>query len=192
MSIYSEFTDTDLAALITQGNRLAFAEIYDRYKGALFVHATRRLSNHEEAEDVIHDLFMTLWNKREELNIRNQVAGYLYTALRNRIFDLISRKKIESDYMASMNYTIDESSLITDHKVRESELAKIIEREIAALPDKMRDVFLLSRKENLNHKEIAEKLGISEQTVSKQITNALRILRSKLGIVLYLIYIHKI
>ncbi|RKR81861.1 RNA polymerase sigma-70 factor (ECF subfamily) [Mucilaginibacter gracilis] len=192
MSIYSKLTDTDLAALLTQSNRLAFAEIYDRYKGILFVHAYRRLANSEEAEDVIHDLFINLWNKREDLNIKNHMSGYLYTALRNRIFDVISRKKIESAYMASIDLNLVASAYITDHKVRESELAKIIEKEIAALPEKMREVFLLSRKQNLNHKEIAEKLGISEQTVSKQITRALRILRMRLGIVVYIIYIFKL
>ncbi|EHQ26280.1 RNA polymerase sigma factor [Mucilaginibacter paludis] len=191
MSIYNEYTDQELAALLTQGNRLAFAEVYDRYKGVLFVHAFKRLNNQEEAEDVIHDLFATLWNKRDELNINSQLSGYLYTAVRNRIFKMINRKKIESEYMASLDTSIDQSNFITDHKVRESELAKLIEKEIDGLPSKMREVFILSRQQNLNHKQIAEKLGISEQTVSKQITNALKILRIRLGLVVYLLYLFK-
>jgi RNA polymerase sigma-70 factor (ECF subfamily) len=73
--------------------------------------------------------------------------------------------------------------------VREKQLAAIIEREIAALPPKMREVFVLSRKEYLTHKEIAELLGISEQTVSKHVTNALKILRVKLGAVAYILLI---
>lgn len=191
MSIYNESTDQELAALVTQGNRLAFAEVYDRYKGVLFVHAYKRLNNQEEAEDVIHDLFATLWNKRDELNINSQLSGYLYTSVRNRIFKMISRKKIESEYMASLDTTVDQSNFITDHKVRESELARLIEKEIDALPSKMREIFILSRQHNLNHKQIAEKLGISEQTVSKQITNALKILRMRLGLIIYFLYLLK-
>jgi len=191
MSIYSTCNDHELATLLSQGDRDAFAEIYDRYKGVLFVHACRRLNNQEEAEDVIHDLFATLWNKREELTISGQLSGYLYTAVRNRIFKMIGRKKIESAYMASIDTTVDASFFITDHKIRESELAKIIEKEIAALPEKMREIFILSRQQNLNHKQIAEKLGLSEQTVSKQITNALRILRMRLGIIVYLLYLFR-
>ncbi|MNL67317.1 RNA polymerase sigma factor [compost metagenome] len=68
-------------------------------------------------------------------------------------------------------------------------MTAMIEKEIAALPQKMREVFELSRKQNLSHKEIAEQLGISEQTVSKQVTNALKILKTKLGLMLYLVFL---
>ncbi len=65
----------------------------------------------------------------------------------------------------------------------------IIEKEIGALPPKMREVFELSRKENLSHKEIAEKLNLSEKTVKKQVNNSLKILRSKLGMVVFTAFI---
>lgn len=189
--IYKKNTDQELLTLITQGDRLAFGEVYERYKGVLFAHAYRRLSNQEEAEDVIHDLFTQLWNKRDALIIQTELSFYLYTAVRNRVFKIISRKKIESEYIASIDTTIVNSHLFTDHKVRERELALVIEREIAALPSKMREVFLLSRNEHLSHKEIADKLDISEKTVSRQISNALKILRTKLGLVLYLAFLLK-
>lgn len=181
MSLYSIYSDQELASLLTRGDRIAFAEIYDRFKGLLFVHAYKRLNNQAEAEDVVHDLFSTLWNKREELIINTQLAGYLYTAVRNRIFKIIVHKQIESKYITSIQHSLNEGHNITDHLVRSKELAKIIEKEISALPPKMREIFILSRQQNLSHKEIAEKLSLSELTVSKQITNALKILRVRLG-----------
>lgn len=77
----------------------------------------------------------------------------------------------------------------TDHRARENELRAYIEKEIQALPPKMRQIFEMSRKENLSYKEIAEKLDVSENNVSKQVNNALRVLRTKLGIVAYLLLI---
>jgi RNA polymerase sigma-70 factor (family 1) len=191
MSIVSALTDHELLQLLREDNQLAYAEIYDRYKGLLFIHAYKRLNNQEEAEDVIHDLFAVLWKKRAEITINTELAGYLYTAVRNRIFNIIAHKQIESDYFASIKYSISEGYCITDHLVRSNELAKIIEREIFALPPKMREVFILSRQKNLNHKEIAEKLNISEQTVSKQITNALKTLKDRLGLMAYLLFLIK-
>jgi RNA polymerase sigma-70 factor (family 1) len=183
--------DQQLLQLLSEGNQLAYAEIYDRYKGLLFIHAYKRLNNQEEAEDVIHDLFAVLWKKRAEITINTELAGYLYTAVRNRVFKIIAHKQIESDYFASIKYSINEGYCITDHQVRSNELAKIIESEISALPPKMREIFILSRQKNLSHKEIANKLNISEQTVSKQITNALKTLRIRLGLFAYLIFLMK-
>ncbi|MCW3090834.1 MAG: polymerase subunit sigma-70 [Ferruginibacter sp.] len=192
MSIISILTDQELLQLLREDNRLAYAEIYDRYKGLLFIHAYKRLNNQEEAEDVIHDLFAVLWKKRAEITINTEVAGYLYTAVRNRIFKIIAHKQIESDYFASIKHSISEGYCITDHRVRSNELVKIIENEISALPPKMREIFILSRQKNLSHKEIAERLNISEQTVSKQITNALKTLRIRLGLVVYLFFLMKL
>lgn len=187
MTSYNEHSDQQLAFLLAEGNRSAFAEIYERYKGILFVHAYKRLNNQEEAEDIIHDLFAVLWNNRSQLQTSN-LAGYLYSSVRNRIFTLLNRKRLESAYLINTYGTLNETDYITDQSVRANELAKIIEQEISILPAKMREIFILSRQQNLNHKEIAHKLGISEQTVAKQITNALRILRIRLKILHVLMF----
>jgi len=189
MVTYGGLSDQDLVSLLNQGDRLAFTQIYDRYKYLLYAHAFKRLRNEEEAEDLIHDLFATLWNKRETFELKSHLQGYLYTAVRNRIFKLLAHKDIESEYISSFQQASEQASNITDYLVRENQMAMMIEKEIAALPPKMREVFELSRKHNLSHKEIAEQLGISEQTVSKQVTNALKILKTKLGLLVYLVFL---
>ena len=75
---------------------------------------------------------------------------------------------------------------VTDHRIREKQLTELINKGIADLPDKMREIFELSRKNSLSHKQIAAQLNLSEQTVKKQVNNALRILRTKLGTMLFL------
>ena len=189
MVMYGGLSDQELASLLKQGDRLAFTQIYDRYKYLLYTHTLKRLRSEEEAEDLIHDLFATLWNKRETFELKSHLQGYLYTAVRNRIFKLLAHKDIESEYISSFQQASDRSTDITDYLVRESQMKAMIQKEIAALPPKMREVFELSRKQNLSHKQIAEQLGISEQTVSKQVTNALKILKTKLGLLVYLIFL---
>lgn len=187
MPAYSGYTDAKLTSLLSNGDKLACTEIYKRYNALLYLHAYRRLNDREDAKDVVHELFTLLWVKRGELRIKTSLAAYLYTSVRNRIFDVISHKKVESGYIVSLQHFIDEGDYMVDRLVRENELMALIEKEIASLPPKMRQVFELSRKHYLSHKEIAKELNLSEQTVRKQVNNALRILRVKLGSLLYLV-----
>ncbi|MBB2149076.1 RNA polymerase sigma factor [Pedobacter gandavensis] len=189
MISYTTLADTDLVAHLKDGDKAAFTEIYNRYKGLLYIHAYQKLRNQSEADDVVHELFAVLWTKRNDLVLRTHLSGYLYQAVRNRIIDLISHKKVASEYMVSLQYFIDHSEAETDHLVRANELRALIEKEISALPPKMRAVFELSRNANLSHKEIATELELSEMTVKKHVNNALKILRGKFGILAYLVYI---
>lgn len=185
-SIYESTSDAELINLLRAGNRLAYTEIYSRYKLVLHTHAYKWMRDREEAMDMIHELFTILWDKRETIQFNTNLSGYLYISLRNKIFNRISKKRFETRYIDSLQEFINKGDCITDYRIREKQLADIIEKEIAALPPKMREVFELSRKSNLSHKEIAQQLDLSEQTVRKHIQHALRILKSKLGLIFFL------
>lgn len=191
MKDYKLLTDGELFNLLKLDDRKAFAEIYERYKGPLYIHAFNKLRDKEEVRDVIQQLFSVLWIKRNEITLTANLSGYLYTAVRNRIFKVIAHKSVQSNYIVSIQQSIASTEAITDYTVRENQLKQIIDKEIQLLPEKMREVFLLSRKSYFSHKEISEKLGISEQTVSKQVTNALKILRTKLGLFGFLLFLMK-
>lgn len=184
---YSNLSDNQLASLLKGGDSIAFTEIYNRYNGLLYIHAYKRLQNREEVNDLIQELFTTLWNRRKEINFTGHLSGYLYTAIRNRVIDFFSKRHYKSEYIASFQKFTKHSESETDHLIREKQLKDIIEQEISLLPPKMREVFQLSRKANLSHKEIAEKLDLSEHTVKKHVNNALKILRAKLSVIAYLI-----
>lgn len=186
---YAFFTDDDLFTLFRKGDQLAYTEIYNRYEGVLQIHAYRKLGDYEDVKDVMQELFTNLWVKRAELPQTSNLSGYLYTALRNRIFDLMSHKQVANKYTQSLQHFIGQGQYLADQDLREKELKALIQKEIDALPAKMREVFILSRHGELSHKEIAEKLNISEQTVSKQITNALKILRTKLGVIFFTFFL---
>jgi len=185
MTNYNACDDNQLLNLLRSGDRMAYTEIYDRYALALLGHAYNKTHSREEAKDIVHEVFTVLWAKRIGLQI-DYLAGYLFRSVRNSILNQIAHEAVQEKFIRSMEQFA-ASNDIPDHLVREKQLQAIIEREIAALSPKMREVFVLSRKEHLSHKEIAEQLGISEQTVSKHVTNALKILRVKLGVLAYIL-----
>jgi RNA polymerase sigma-70 factor, ECF subfamily len=174
--------DHELIDLLKSGEHAAFIEIYERYWTVLYLHARKILRNEAEAEDVVQEIFSSLWLKRENVFLKSTLSSYLYSSVRYKIFNQIEHKKVISDYLRSLQQFIKEGELITEELYREKELAELIEKEIQALPSKMRQIFELSRKQYLSYKEIAEELEISEHTVKSQVSNALRILKLKLGV----------
>ncbi len=180
--------DNELLSLLIEGNRDAFTEIYDRYNGLLYLFAYNRLRDREEAKDIIHELFLSVWTKHKDLQLTANLAAYLYTAVKNRIINNITRQKIATRYIDSFQHYIDKGINNTDHLVRHNELLRFIEKEIAELSPKTRLVFEMSRKTNLTRKEIAGELQISEETVKSHMHIALRALRLKLGAFFFLLF----
>ena len=148
----------------------------------MYLHARKLLRDKEEAQDIVQELFTHLWKKSIDIDFNVKLSSYLYRAVRNRIFNHLQHQKVVQDYQASLIAFAELESGSADELVRENELAVLIEHEIQALPEKMREVFLLSRKQHLSYKEIGEAFGISEHTVRNQVSNALGILRTKLGV----------
>lgn len=181
---YDEQSDRELLALIKKDNEKAFATLYERYKGVLFLHARRLLEDEDEAKDALQELFTKFWIKRREIELRSSLSAYLYAALRNQILAAFCHKKVAERYIDSLQHFLDEGQCMTDDWIREKELREQIEKEIALLPAKMRKVFELSRNVNLTYKEIAFELDISDKTVKKQVNNALRILKHKIYLIL--------
>ncbi len=179
MLSYESMNDQQLISLLREGSTAAYTEIYNRFFCMLYTGAHRRLKDGDVAKDVIHDLFSTLWHKREQIFIKGSVRGYLYMSVRNRVLDILARRQVEWHYAESFQQLTDRCASVTDHLVHERELTLLIEGAITGFPAKMRKVFEMSRKDQYTHREIAQKLNISEHTVRAHIRNSLRILRRK-------------
>lgn len=189
---YSRQTDQQLMTLLKAGDHNAYAQLYDRYFQLLFVYAYKRLKDEAEAKDVVQDFFTVLWVKRDSLNFNSAISAYCFTSINNRIIDLFLHRKVANKYMDSISFPTEQEEAKTDHLVREKQLMAYIEKEIQALPAKMRKIFELSRKSNYTYKEIAGELSISEKTVHRQMSNALIRLRTKLGLFVFLILVEVI
>jgi len=188
MANYNTLSDSELTDLLRLDDELAFAEIYDRYFGLLYLHAFNRVRDKEEARDVVQELFAFLWANHSSIEFKTNLSNYLYTATRNRILNVIGRKQIHERYRLKLPEQLI-APVMTDHLMRERQLTEIINKEIQALPPKMRIVFEMSRKYHMTYKEIAGKLDITEQSVRSHVKNALKVLRVKLGLITFLIFI---
>jgi RNA polymerase sigma-70 factor (family 1) len=188
-SNYGSLSDLELTNLLRVGNHTAFAEIFERYEELLYNFAFKKLGDQEESKDLIQDLFVTLWNNRLSFELKTRLSSYLYRAVLNRVLDLFKHRAIKEEHIRSLQQKIELTAEGADYMIREKDIERLIEMEIAALPEKMREVFIMRRKQFLSNREIGEKLGISEQTVETHMKRALRVLRSRLGLTIYLMYI---
>ena len=186
-SDYAILSDGILVDLIRQDDEKAFSTIYKRYSMPLYVHANRFIRDREETKDILQKVFVKIWDIRNKLPTDIKLSSYLYQIVKNELINHISHSKVVDKYLESMSSYAVSYVADTDHVIRKKQLQDIIEKEIQNLPDKMREIFQLSRTQYLSHKEIAEKLGISEKTVKNQISNALNLLRNKLPLLLFIL-----
>ncbi|WP_312399099.1 RNA polymerase sigma-70 factor [Sphingobacterium sp.] len=181
MDKYKILSDSELVSLLKHGDREAFAEIYDRYSMMIYYKINQMLRDENASKDLVQDLFTSIWEKCDLIRDNVGISSYLYVAARNRVLNYIQRGKTKSDYLTEIGkyslQVIDE----TLEKIDEKDLMLLLTSEIARLPAKMREVFELSRLEDLSHREIAERLNLSESTVKKQVQNALKILKVRLS-----------
>jgi len=131
-----------------------------------------------------------VWDKHSDLDFTSNFSGFLYTTIRHKVFDRIAHKKVADKYTRSLIDFFKNGEAKTDHLTRTRELEAIIEREVARLPAHLRETFEL-RKKGLSHKEIAERLNISEKTGRNQLSKAMKLLRTKFVPVIYLAFLLK-
>ncbi|MBB5436925.1 RNA polymerase sigma-70 factor (ECF subfamily) [Pedobacter sp. AK017] len=188
MQEFDQLADEELSVLLQADSHGAFTEIYHRYKGILVIHASKKLGGDiEDSKEIIQEVFSKLWSNRHALPLIKNLKAYLYTLVRNSVLNQIQHQQVVTKYADSFAKFVPEHQYSTDGLIREKQMMEIIDKEIEALPPKMKEVFLSSRKSNLSHKEIAEKLEISEFTVKNHIKSALKILRTRLDLAFIII-----
>ncbi len=179
MLLYTQKTDIDLFMLLKMDDKQAFTELYNRYWKKLFVIAANRISNLEDAEEIVQDIFTALWRRRESLVLTSDLANYLAVSVKYRVIKMLDKYYHHRRYIDSL--VVDEQ---IDDSTREwlafDELRDELAKYVQQLPEKCRLVFQLSREKGYSQKQIAETLQISEKTVEAHLGKAFKTLRSKL------------
>jgi RNA polymerase sigma-70 factor (family 1) len=160
----------------------AFEALFKSHYAGLTLFANKFLNNLQVSEEIVSDSLTHLWANRETLTFSTTITGYLYKMVQNKSLNYLKHQKIENEYV---NYLIKNNliSEMPDHDTdpyQEKEVAAQIKIAINSLPERCRQVFILSRFEYLKNREIAERLDISQNTVERQITIALDKLRKSL------------
>ena len=174
-------TDQELLQQMADNNRQAFTMLYRRYWEDLFIAAAKALRGKEEAADVVQDLFLSFWNRRNELNIQGSLAAYLQTSVRYKCIHYIEKNITRRDYLLQFaEVEVSHSSANPEINLQLKEMQQMIKESVTKMPPKMQEVYKLSRQEHLSYKEISEHMSISVETVKKHIQHALHLIRANL------------
>ncbi|ANE53582.1 RNA polymerase sigma factor [Flavisolibacter tropicus] len=174
MSAYATHTDEELVRLIKTGDTAAFTEAYNRYWEQLLALGYYYTHQKQAAEDIVHEVFTSLWARRTELPIQS-LKAYLATAVKFSVFKTIARDKRRRELQQGMN--IPEHTTDVEEKLDARFLQDYLNGVVEQLPDKARLVFTYSRAEELSVKEIATKMDLSPKAVEYHMTKALRALK---------------
>lgn len=172
-----------------------YTELFHKYYSGLLFYATR-LVGEDDADDIVQDVFVDLWKRREQLEIGDQVQALLYRSVYTRAINLLKHQAVVESYSAAekelnnrrMEYYQPDNTEIM-HRMENRELRKEIFIAINELPDKCREVFKLSYLHNMKNKDIADVLNVSLRTVEAHMYKALKFLRERLGYLLRLLIV---
>lgn len=172
---------------LKNGDEKVFEELFKAYYTPLCEYCLRYVSDADMAEEIVQDLFFKMWVKREELNINVSIKSYFYISLRNHALNYINRLKIQDRYNQFVEIRTKNEVDYPIDVLEEKDMERIMKQAIALLPEKRREIFEMSRFEELKYSEIAEKLNVSVKTVESQMSKALEHMRKVLAKYLALI-----
>ncbi len=173
--------ESELIERLKNNDRSAFDALYWLYAPKLLGFALSYVKSESEAEDLVQEVFIALWQTRHNIKREDSLKSFLFMSLRNRVISLIRNKanmRIYTDYVELMDKEISDRG---EPAIEYAEFEKQVLKEIEALPATQREVIRLSRFANLSHSEISERLGLSMQTVKNALSMGLAALRKRLG-----------
>jgi RNA polymerase sigma-70 factor (ECF subfamily) len=165
---------------VKAGNRSIWTEVIKKYYAALLNFTIGFTKERESAEELVQDVFVNVWSKKDYLNIDISLRAYLYRATRNHALNYVKRRQFEFDYQKRLADTITPYKNEVDDQYHFNEVETALNEAIEALPEKRREIFKMSRYEDLTYKEISDALEVPVRTVHYQIGLALKELREKL------------
>ncbi|WP_140938526.1 RNA polymerase sigma factor [Sphingobacterium lumbrici] len=174
--------DLEMIQAINDADPIAFKKLFDTYWKKVYRIALQKLPREEDASDITQDVFYIIWKNRGYWHVKNNIEGYLVSMVRHKIYDFYAKRDRLPIFVP-----LDKQEEYWDHSFQEGEQDdftaenQLVKKELEAMPDKMREVFMLSRFENLSAQQIADKLGISVQTVRNQISSALKRFKARFG-----------
>lgn len=175
--------DEELLDRIQKGERAAFELLFRSYYEELCAFVESRISTSEGAADIVQNIFLSLWRRREDVEIRSTLRAYLFGAARNESISYRERRSVraqnEEEKMERRKRSRNWSTLSPVENLENEELRQVVQKSIAELPERRREVYVLSRQHGLTYKEIAAVMDISPKTVDHQMVEALKFLRKR-------------
>lgn len=173
-------TEQKLIKKLHQGDKKAFTLLFREYYADLVFFAGTYLPQKEVCEDIVQSVFVNLWSKRKELQIRTSLKSFLLKSVANGCLDELRHRKIVLNYEAASRVKETNANLDTENYVLHSELSQLLNNAMEKLPKQYRKTFEMSRLHGMKYKEIAARLNVSERTVQDRIAKTMDLLRRHL------------
>ncbi len=177
--------NSDTLSQLRAGNEAAFSLIYKTFWKELFNAAYKRLKDIEQSQDIVQNVFISLWDRRESVDIHN-IGAYLHTSVKFQVFNHSARTPDTSEFLSAFENIL-VSPISPENSMLEKEILGLVKSWIDALPKKRREIFLLHYHDGLTTAEIAEMLNVSRKTVQNQLNTASTYLRLRLTQILSLL-----
>jgi RNA polymerase sigma-70 factor, ECF subfamily len=174
-------SNTDLVKLLKNGDMKAFDIIYKKYSRRLYGFVFRYIKQDADTEEVVQEVFIKIWQSRENINIYSSFESFLFTIAHNATVNLLKKRATEQKYVEHVKslQRIEETYELTD-EIQYKELNQKFQGLLNELTPRQKEIFQLSREEGLSNEEISKKLGISVQTVKNHLVTTLSFFKTKL------------
>jgi RNA polymerase sigma-70 factor (ECF subfamily) len=176
----AQYTEQELALNIKQGDIKSFELLFNTHCSNMLQYATTMLKDSDDAEDIVQQVFVQLWAKREAVVIETSIKSYLYRAVHNSCLNKIKQQVVRSGYANDYQHIGNTATASVAQLLENKELAVEIQKALDELPEQCKRIFAMSRFEQLKYQQIADALGINVKAVEHQMGKALKHLRSKL------------
>lgn len=178
MPTVKEQQEKEWIQLIARGDEAAFTALFDAYKDRIYTIALRLTGSGIQAEEIVQDVFLKLWLKRETLAAVEHFRAYLFTSTRNRVFDTLKRMVRRQQITAEMSLTWPAEQSDTDNLLLDKEYQAILHEAVERLPERQREIYRLMKEQGLKRHQVAEQLDISPETVKMHLSQAMRSIRA--------------
>ncbi|MDX9846874.1 MAG: RNA polymerase sigma-70 factor [Tenuifilaceae bacterium] len=165
---------------IQQGNIKEFEKLFRKLYADLCHYAFKYLKDMDAAEEIVQDLFYSYWKNRGRIEVKTSLKSYLYQATKNRCLKSIEHNAVKEKYSRELQVENLTETPEASQEIETEELTEIIEKTLDQLPERCREIFVMSRFDGLKYAEIAEKLSVSVKTVEANMGKALKLFRLNL------------
>lgn len=173
-------TDETLCGMIRNRDQAAFSVLYDRYRNRIYGYSLKLCGSPEVALDTVQEVFMKIWQRHEALDPSRPLKSYLFRSARNYVFDYLRKAVHDEKFRKHFLQTFEEGFGASDHQLYTKQLEELRMNAISRLPAQRQLIYKMSKVEGLSNQEIADRLGISVNTVRDQLVKASRFVRAYL------------
>ncbi len=173
------YKDVDLLYELKSSSTFAFRVLFDKYSRKIYAFSIGYLKCKEEAEEIVQEVFLKIWNARQEISTQKSFESYLFTIAKNAILNTIRKSNYHKAFIEYAKLHPGKNILL-DEELDFNELDRAYKKSIEKLPPKRKEIFQLSREKAMSNAEIADYLGISAKTVENQMTSALADIKKNL------------